>query len=114
MAELTRVAVVIGAILPTSLILTEKLSINTLLSRIKDEQVSGLDVLIQVAGVYHYRNNISAKDRNETLDLNYHATLSMCQNPIPLIRPGGRIVNLSSQSGQLHYFTPQLRERFLK
>jgi carbonyl reductase 1 len=30
------------------------------------------------------------------------------------MRPGGRIVNLSSQSGQLHYFGPRLRERFLK
>lgn len=30
------------------------------------------------------------------------------------MRSNGRIVNVSSQSGQLKYFAPHLRERFLK
>ena len=30
------------------------------------------------------------------------------------MRKGGRIVNVSSQSGQLKYFHPRLRARFLK
>lgn len=29
------------------------------------------------------------------------------------MRKGGRIVNVSSQSGQLKYFHPRLQERFL-
>lgn len=38
----------------------------------------------------------------------------MCQAFLPLMRNGGRLVNVSSQSGQLKYFAPHLRERFLK
>lgn len=30
------------------------------------------------------------------------------------MRHNGRIVSLSSQSGQLKYFAPEIRERFLK
>ena len=100
-------------VLPITLNLTEKTSIDAFITRIQDEQ-SGLDVLIQNAGVYYYRDNITPEQRKETLDVNYRAALRICQGLIPIMRVGGRIVNLSSQSGQLHYFAPHLQERFLE
>lgn len=100
-------------IFPASLNLTHKPSIDALFTRIRNEQNGGLDVLIQSAGIYYYRKYITTEQREETLDVNYRAALLMCQSAIPLMRPGSRIVNLSSQAGQLRYFAPQLQERFL-
>jgi hypothetical protein len=38
----------------------------------------------------------------------------MCEFFIPIMRDGGRIVNVSSQSGQLQHFSVDLRQRFLQ
>lgn len=98
---------------PAKLSLTDPSSINALAAAIKNEH-GGCDVVINNAGVYYFRRNITAQQRRETLDANYRGTLRVCQTFIPIMRPGGRIVNLSSQSGQMHYFAPELRRRFLE
>ncbi|KAL6711549.1 hypothetical protein ACN47E_004483 [Coniothyrium glycines] len=97
---------------PARLSLTDSSTIDSLASAIKSAH-GGCDVVINNAGVYYYSENITPQQRRETLDANYKGTLRVCQTFIPIMRPGGRIVNLSSQSGQLHYFAPELRKRFL-
>lgn len=98
---------------PARLSLTDPSSINSLAAAIQAEH-GGCDVVINNAGVYYYREKITTQQRRETFDANYRGTLRVCQAFIPIMRPGGRIVNLSSQSGQLHYFAPELRQRFLE
>lgn len=39
---------------------------------------------------------------NETLECNYYGTLTATRSLLPLIRPGGRLVNVSSMSGHLN------------
>ncbi|KAF2280132.1 NAD(P)-binding protein [Westerdykella ornata] len=92
--------------------LTDPRSIDDLVAAIKAEH-GGCHMLVNNAGIYYYRENITAAQRKETLDVNYRGTLKVCQAFIPIMHDGGRIVNLSSQSGQLHYFAPHLRTRFL-
>jgi len=98
---------------PAHLSLTDPSSISSLAAAIQAEH-GGCDVVINNAGVYYYREKITSQQRRETFDANYRGTLRVCQAFIPIMRPGGRIVNLSSQSGQLHYFAPELRQRFLE
>ncbi|KAJ5972565.1 uncharacterized protein N7479_002483 [Penicillium vulpinum] len=97
---------------PAQLSITDQASISALSARIKDEN-NGCDVLINNAGLYYFQENITAAQRQETLDVNYRGTLNVCQAFLPIMRKGGRIVNVSSQSGQLKYFHPRLQARFL-
>ncbi|KAF3385250.1 Carbonyl reductase [NADPH] 1 [Penicillium rolfsii] len=100
---------------PAQLSLTDQASITALSTMIGSEHL-GCDILINNAGLYYFRENITSAQRQETLDVNYRGTLSIqvCQAFIPIMRKGGRIVNVSSQSGQLKYFHRRLRARFLK
>ncbi|KAI0521626.1 hypothetical protein F5B22DRAFT_661961 [Xylaria bambusicola] len=100
-------------VIPVSLTITEQGSVDAFVARIRAEQ-GGCDVLINNAGVYHYTEHASKDQRQEMYDTNFHGTVRVCQGMIPLMRKGGRIVNLSSQSGQLLYMAPHLRKLFLE
>jgi carbonyl reductase 1 len=95
-----------------------------------DKEHKGCDILINNAGLYYFQENITAAQRQETLDVNYRGTLNVdhrilfpfssqtnhrqvCQAFLPIMQKNGRIVNVSSQSGQLKYFDPSLQKRFL-
>ncbi|PLB41290.1 NAD(P)-binding protein [Aspergillus candidus] len=97
---------------PAQLCITDQASIAALRTRISSEH-GGCDVLINNAGILYFREDITAEQRKETLDVNYRGTLDVCQAFLPIMRKGGRIVNISSQTGQLEYFHPRLQARFL-
>ncbi|EFR02682.1 carbonyl reductase 1 [Nannizzia gypsea CBS 118893] len=97
---------------PIRLSLTDTASITALKATVESE-CNGCDILINNAGLYYYRTTISAAERRETLDVNYRGTLKLCEAFIPIMRSNGRIVNLSSQSGRMLYFSQGLQERFL-
>ncbi|KAL2163198.1 hypothetical protein VTH06DRAFT_5254 [Thermothelomyces fergusii] len=100
-------------VVPAKLSLRDAESIEALASRVAREQ-GVVDVLINNAGVYYYREGISDAERAETLETNHWGTLRMCQAFLPIMRrPGGRVVNVSSQAGRLRWFAPHLRPRFL-
>ncbi|KAL2174072.1 uncharacterized protein P884DRAFT_302857 [Thermothelomyces heterothallicus CBS 202.75] len=100
-------------VLPAKVSLRDPDSIEALAARVAKEQ-GAVDVLINNAGVYHYREGISDEERAETLETNHRGTLRMCQAFLPMMRrPGGRVVNVSSQAGRLRWFAPHLRPRFL-
>jgi carbonyl reductase 1 len=48
-----------------------------------------------------------------TLQTNYYGTLAATQDLLPLIRPGGRLVNLCSMAGNLNKYSPALTKAFL-
>lgn len=113
---------------PARLSLTDQASITALTTMVSKEH-QGCDILINNAGLFYFQENITAAQRQETLDVNYRGTLNVghrilfsfsstnhrqiCQAFLPIMRNNGRIVNVSSQSGQLKYFDPSLQKRFL-
>lgn len=48
-----------------------------------------------------------------TLACNYYSTLEACHVFRPLIKDGGRIVNLASTAGALSKYSSEIRDRFL-
>lgn len=61
-------------------------------------------------------NTSARKDINvvrQTLQCNYYGTLTATRALLPLIRPGGRLVNVSSMSGHLNTkYSPSIRNAF--
>lgn len=125
---------------PARLSLTDPTSIDALAAQVRDAH-GVCDILINNAGVYYYDEDATAAQRKDMYDTNFYGTMrvslgsprgssappsprsagcslglifiKMCQAFIPIMQQGGRIVNLSSQSGQLRYMAPHLRARFL-
>ena len=50
----------------------------------------------------------------KTLETNYYGTLEATQDLLPLIRKGGRLVNVSSTAGQLNKYSDEIRKAFLR
>jgi carbonyl reductase 1 len=50
---------------------------------------------------------------NTTLDCNYYKTLEACHTFLPLIKPGGRIVNVASIAGKTNKYSDEIKDRFL-
>ena len=48
----------------------------------------------------------------ETLQCNYYGTLEATQDFLPLIKDGGRLVNVSSMAGQLNKYSDSIRKKF--
>lgn len=58
---------------------------------------------------------IHTEDANvveKTLAINYYGTLEACEEILPLIRKGGRLVNVSSMACKLHKYSNELQEIF--
>ncbi len=48
-----------------------------------------------------------------TLECNYYGSLEVTQDFLPLLKPNGRLVNVSSISGKLNKYSDSIRSRFL-
>ncbi|KAF7591609.1 hypothetical protein BBP40_001309 [Aspergillus hancockii] len=94
---------------PAKVSLTDFESIGALRKRVFEEN-GGCDVLINNAGVFYLRERNTDAEREEMIRVNYYGTLNEF---IPIMRGRGRIVNLSSQSGQLKHYHPDIQTRFL-
>ncbi|OQR72857.1 carbonyl reductase-like [Tropilaelaps mercedesae] len=75
----------------------------------------GLDVLVNNAGIA-FKNDSTAPfglQAEETVKTNYFGTLRVCEALFPLLRPGARVVHLSSCCGHLSKIpSAELRARF--
>src|ERR1700760_4161748 len=49
-----------------------------------------------------------------TLATNYFGTLEVTKELLPLLRNGGRFVNVSSEAGRLHQYSADIRDAFLQ
>ena len=76
----------------------------------------GVDVLVNNAAIaYKAESTILFVDQaRETVDINFTGTLQVSRAFIPMIRPHGRIVNVSSAVSSLSLLHEHLQERFMK
>lgn len=89
---------------PVPLEITSNISRETCVQKIS-EHTPSVDVLINNAGMLHEKDegeeiNIDALE--QTFAVNLVGLVSFCENMIPLLRPQGEIVNISSRRGSLH------------
>jgi len=82
--------------------ITQQKSVDAFRDFIEKEH-GGLDLLINNAAIaFPNRTNVPmAVQAKETLEVNYFATLRLCNALFPLLRNNARVVNVSSSAGQL-------------
>jgi carbonyl reductase 1 len=86
-------------------------SIHQFRDFLRKEHPDGIDVLINNAGIA--MDGFNPDVVKQTLATNYYGTLEATQSILPLIRDGGRLVNVSSMAGKLNKYSPQLRDAFI-
>jgi len=88
------------------------------ITRLRDylqEKYGGLDVLVNNAAIA-YKNDATdpfEEQAENTVKVNYTATVNVCNILFPLLRPHARVVNLSSSCGMLSKIPSQdLKQKF--
>ncbi|KAK4956412.1 hypothetical protein LTR10_005936 [Elasticomyces elasticus] len=87
-------------------------SIQDFSTFLKKEHPDGVDVVINNAGIA--MQGFDANIVQETLHTNYYGTLEATRDLLPLLREGGRMVNVSSMSGKLNKYSDDIRNAFLQ
>jgi carbonyl reductase 1 len=90
---------------------SDQSSIHHFRDFLRKQHPDGIDVLINNAGIA--MDGFNADVVKQTLATNYYGTLEATQSILPLIRDGGRLVNVSSMAGKLNKYTPELRDAFI-
>jgi 3-oxoacyl-[acyl-carrier protein] reductase len=69
-------------------------------------ELGGLDILVNNAGILRDRSlaKMSNEEWDSVIRINLSGTFYCIRRATPILRPGGRIVNLSSVSGSLGFF----------
>ncbi|CAM6123191.1 unnamed protein product [Calypogeia fissa] len=65
------------------------------------EKFGGLDILVNNAGVY--LSGGTYEGAKATLDINYYGVKSLTDKLLPILRPGARVVTISSALGRLSF-----------
>ncbi|EMC92686.1 hypothetical protein BAUCODRAFT_37592 [Baudoinia panamericana UAMH 10762] len=86
-------------------------SIQDFASFLRKEHPEGIDIVVNNAGIA--LQGFDANIVKQTLETNYYGTLEATQDLLPLIRQGGRLVNVTSMSGKLNKYSPAIRSAFL-
>ncbi|XP_075053328.1 carbonyl reductase [NADPH] 1-like [Mixophyes fleayi] len=80
------------------------------------EKYGGLDVLINNAGIAFRVDDTApfGTQAEVTMKTNYFATRDICNELLPIIKPNGRVVNVSSIASHMSLLkcSPQLQEKF--
>src|SRR5262245_16008935 len=99
----------VAATLPDALLIQGDVGdaeqVQSMMDRVRT-QLGGLDILVNNAGILHEHTlrKTTAEEWSRVLQVNLSGALHCIQHAIPILRPGGRIVNMSSVSGQLGFF----------
>ena len=84
---------------------TKPEQVETMMSQI-GEQLGGLDVLVNNSGIIRDRTmkKLTLEEFESVVRVNLTGTFNVTQKAAAVLRPNGRIVNLSSVSGQMGLF----------
>ncbi len=79
--------------------------VEAMMKRIQDQR-GGLDVLVNNSGIIRDRSikKMTLEEFEGIIRVNLTGTFNVTQKAMPVLRPGGRIINLSSVSGQTGLF----------
>lgn len=91
---------------PVRLDVTEETEIVAAIERI-DEEAGQLDIVVNNAGIFPRASSLEAMDTevfDQTMAVNARGPTLVTKHALPLLlgRPGGRVVNVSSDLGQQH------------
>src|SRR6266498_5152102 len=84
---------------------TKPEQVESMMKQIQDRH-GGLDILVNNSGIIHDRTikKMSMDEFESVVRVNLIGTFNVTQKAAPVLRSGGRIVNLSSVSGQMGLF----------
>src|SRR6266403_3698821 len=84
---------------------TKPEQVESMMKQIQDRH-GGLDILVNNSGIIHDRTikKMSMNEFETVVRVNLTGTFNVTQKAAPVLRSGGRIVNLSSVSGQMGLF----------
>lgn len=99
-------------VIPIKLDISSPTSIKDLAATIAKSEKSGLNVLINNASIWTGDLNAPFEEKKQIIEVNYNGCRNMCLTFLPLMARNGRIVNLSSDSGELQYYPETLANRF--
>jgi 3-oxoacyl-[acyl-carrier protein] reductase len=104
-ADAERVATALGGAPMIPCDVGEPEQVAALMAQVKQEQ-GGLDILINNAGVLRDKTlkKMTSAEWETVLRVNLTGAFNCMQHALPLLREGGRIVNISSVSAQLGFF----------
>ena len=95
--------------------ITDPASVAAAADAVKKEQPGGIDILVNNAGFAFKAAATEPRpvQAKETLRVNYHGTLGVSKAFIPMLKAGGRVVNVGSMAGGLGKWGAALREEIL-
>lgn len=85
-------------------------------SSVRENFGPAIDVLVNNAGIAYGSDSTVpfSSQADTTIAVNYRSTRQMCETFVPLIKKGGRIVNISSSLGSLNILkNDELKKRWL-
>ncbi|KAF2153161.1 NAD(P)-binding protein [Myriangium duriaei CBS 260.36] len=86
-------------------------SIRQFKDYLHQEHPDGIDILINNAGIA--LKGFDGSIVKQTLETNYYGTLEATQTILPIIKQGGRLVNVASMAGHLNKYSDDVRQAFL-
>ncbi|KAF2185178.1 carbonyl reductase [Zopfia rhizophila CBS 207.26] len=91
--------------------ITDTRTIESFAQHLKQAHGEGIDFVINNAAIA--MQGFDSNVVKTTLGCNYYSTLEACHAFLPLIKSGGRLVNVGSTAGKLSKYSDEIRNRFL-
>ncbi|KAF2226453.1 hypothetical protein BDZ85DRAFT_315972 [Elsinoe ampelina] len=91
--------------------ISNTMSIRDFAESLHKDHPDGIDFVINNAGIA--MEGFDANVVKTTLETNYYGTLEATQTLLPIIKKGGRLVNVASMSGHLNKYSNDVRKNFI-